>query len=81
MCPQGKDWNPGCFAVTVAQARAKVPADKEFLLTEMSVDVRYPQDPPQHDTSAAAAAIFRFVGELAGHGTISFTFRLQCQSF
>ena len=76
-CPQTNEtWDPSCFSRLVKEARAKVPPAMEFFVTEMSVTVRYPEHGTtncsgcdQHDTSAAAAFIFRVLGEISGPQT------------
>ena len=59
MCPSDHAWNPDCFANNVLAARASIPADVPFWLTEYNVGCCLGY--PQHDTPAAAAFIFRQV--------------------
>ena len=63
-CPHGKAWDPSCFARQVLERRTLV-ADHKFYLTEYNVGCCLGY--ASHDTAAAAAFIFRTVGDLNEH--------------
>ena len=60
-CPRSAAWDPGCFARQVRESRALV-ADHPFYLTEYNVGCCLGYE--SHDNAAAAAFIFRTVGDL-----------------
>jgi xylan 1,4-beta-xylosidase len=66
-CPQtlAGGWSPDCFTEHVKAARASLPASTPFYLTEYNVGCCLGYS--QHDTSAAAAFVFRAVPALSGH--------------
>ena len=65
VCPSGEAWDPACFAQQVKAARASVPSSLPFYLTEYNVGCCLGFS--QHDTPAAAAFIYRSVGDLNAH--------------
>ena len=60
-CPSKQGWDPNCWHTQVKAAAASV-APLPFLLTEYNVGCCLGY--PQHETAAAAAFVFRAVGEL-----------------
>lgn len=74
-CPQGLDWVPDCFVTSVLEARGRIPSDMPFVISEYSVMVgqgmalagRAGEPPFQHDSSGAAAFLFRVIPQLAPH--------------
>ena len=66
-CPKRIEdgWSPDCFTEHVKAARSSLPNTTPFYLTEYNVGCCLGYS--QHDTSAAAAFIFRQVPALAGH--------------
>ena len=64
----GAEWGPDCHTRLVKAARMSLPADTTFFLTEYNVGccLGYAAAANTHDSPAAAAFIFRQVGELAG---------------
>jgi xylan 1,4-beta-xylosidase len=71
-CPGGKTggalWGPDCHTRLVKAAKATLPPNTSFFLSEYNVGccLGYSAAANTHDTSAAAAFIFRQVGELDG---------------
>ena len=60
----GYSWDPTCFRELFSWARAQVPEELPLYITEYSVSVGEIQ--VDHDTSSAAAFVFRMIGDLDG---------------
>ena len=65
MASNGFYWDPTCFTEGyVAWAKRQVPRSYPFFITEYSVAVG--EDPVAHDTSTAAAFLWRTIRALDG---------------